>query len=343
MKMNEHTHSASAASVQVAKVKANLKRRAEESQEVPSVLIYECIADVPSSVQESLPTLSSMKKIIRRKRNDISLAPANPTDLQQLEIPIAYKMYKPDNLAEENFFLADSGQGSNRIIIFGRESWKHYLVESTWFVDGTFNVARILFSQVFCILAKKFDGVQPILHILLTNTQRSTYVRMFEMVKSLVPNVRPQCIHCDFEQAAIGAMRKCFPGVKIRGCFFHLAQSMHRHIAAVGASRQYNTEPDFALKAKMILALTFVPHRDLGIYTEALADFLPQELLPILDWFEFTYIGIYTRRGSYRRAPLFPHDMWSQYETTLNDEDRTNNHAELLLNSELTTQPYGNS
>ena len=42
----------------------------------------------------------------------------------------------------------------------------------------------------------------------------------------------------------------------------------------------------------------------------------------------FNYIGIYNRRGSCRKAPLFPQDMWSQYETTLNDEDRTNNHAE---------------
>ena len=25
---------------------------------------------------------------------------------------------------------------------------------------------------------------------------------------------------------------------------------------------------------------------------------------------------------------MFPHDLWSQYEKTLNDEDRTNNHAE---------------
>ena len=176
--------------------------------------------------------------------------------------------------------MADSGPESNCIIIFGRESWIHYLVESTWFVDGTFNIAPILFSQVYCILAKKFDGVHPILYILLTNKQRATYIRMFEMVKSLVPNLRPECIHCDFEQAAISAMTECFPGVKIRGCFFHLAQSMHRHIAAVGATRQYNNDPDFALKAKMILALAFVRHCDLDIYTEALSDFLPEELIP---------------------------------------------------------------
>ncbi|XP_068218549.1 uncharacterized protein [Palaemon carinicauda] len=263
-KINEHTHSASTASVQVAKVKVNLKRCAEKSQEVPSVLINDRISGVPLSVQASLPTLDSMKKIIRRKRNDISLAPDNPTDLLQLAIPTAYKMYKPDNLSEERFLLADSGPESNRIIIFGRESWVHYLVESTWFVDGTFNIAPILFSQVYCILAKKL-GVHPILYIFLTNKQRSTYLRMFEMVKSLVPNLRPECIHCDFEQAVIGAMTECFPGVQIKGCFFHLAQSMQRHIAAVEATRQYNSDPDFSLKAKMILALVFVPHCDLDI------------------------------------------------------------------------------
>ncbi|XP_068247635.1 uncharacterized protein [Palaemon carinicauda] len=286
-----------------------------------------------------------MKKIIRRKRNDISLAPANPTDVLQLAIPTAYKMYKPDKLSEGRFLLANSGPESNRIIIFGRESWVHYLVESTWFVDVTFNIAPILFSQVYCILAKKL-GVHSILYIFLTNKQRSTYLRMFEMVKSLVPNLRPECIHCDFEQAAIGAMTECFPGVQIKGCFFHLAQSMQRHIAAVGATRQYNNDTDFALKAKMILALAFVPHCDLDIYTEALSDFLPEELISILYWFEYDYIGIYNRRSRRRRPPLYPHDMWSQYETTLNDEDRTNNHAEAAhrrIAFELgATQPHGN-
>ena len=56
--------------------------------------------------------------------------------------------------------------------------------------------------------------------------------------------------------------------------------------------------------------------------------YLPKELQPILDWFEFNDISIYNRRGSCQRAPLFPHEMWSQYEITLNDEDRTNNQAE---------------
>ena len=103
-------------------------------------------------------TLSSMKKTTGRKRKDISLAPPNPTDLQHMVIPTPYKVYKPDNVTEEKFLLADSGQGSNRIIIFGRESWIHLLVDSTWFVDGTFNIARILFSLLYCILAKRMMG-----------------------------------------------------------------------------------------------------------------------------------------------------------------------------------------
>ena len=147
---------------------------------------------------------------------------------------------------------------------------------------------------------------------------------MFEMVKSSVPNLRPQCIHCDFEQAAIG-IRKCFPGVKGSGCYFHLAQSMHRHITAVGATLQYNTEPDFALIAKMILALAFVPLPGLDTYPEALAYLLLQGLQPKQDWVEFNFIGIYNRCGSCRRVALCPHEMWSQHETTSSYEDLTNN------------------
>ncbi|KAK9701824.1 Zinc knuckle [Popillia japonica] len=54
----------------------------------------------------------------------------------------------------------------------------------------------------------------------------------------------------------------------------------------------------------------------------------PDDVQPILDWFEDHYVGRLNRRGNGRRQPLFPHEMWNFYNRTLTQQDRTNNHAE---------------
>ncbi|XP_068229462.1 uncharacterized protein [Palaemon carinicauda] len=228
---------------------------------------------------------------------------------------------------EEKFLLADSGPGRGGIFIFGREPWLQYLVTTSLYIDGTFNIPPKLFHQVFAILAEKLGGVHPICYQQLPNKEYATYVRMFEMLMSLVPNLAPHYVHCDFEQAVINTVRKCFPESTIKGCFFHLVQSMQRHIASSGLRRRYNTDPEFATYTKRITALAFVPQADLDSHIDALASELPSDLEPVLTWSECNYVGVYNRRGN-RRNPILPYDLWNVYETTLNDEDRTNNYAE---------------
>ncbi|KAK9694566.1 hypothetical protein QE152_g33449 [Popillia japonica] len=80
-------------------------------------------------------------------------------------------------------------------------------------------------------------------------------------------------------------MKDCFPEVNVKGCFFHLAQNMRKHLAEIGIISQYNHDAEFALRAKMVLALAFVPIADLDEYIDALANDLPVELQPLLNWF----------------------------------------------------------
>ena len=59
---------------------------------------------------------------------------------------------------------------------------------------------------------------------------------------------------------------------------------------------------------------------------EELYDIMPEESMPILDYFEDHYIGRPCRRGS--REPTFSIPLWNMYVRTNNQLSRTNNSVE---------------
>ena len=168
--VNEHSHGASSVSVEVAKIKTSIKRKAEETLEMPSSVINVCIANSSQAALAALPTSDAMKKIVLRKRNQLYSVPPSPHSARELVIPNEYKIYVTSDGQPEEFLIADSGQENDRILIFGRKSWINILRDSdVWFADGTFKMAPPLFYQVYVIMARKYDGVFPILYALLPN------------------------------------------------------------------------------------------------------------------------------------------------------------------------------
>ena len=71
----------------------------------------------------------------------------------------------------------------------------------------------------------------------------------------------------------------------------------------IGLQRRYQDDADFALLVCHIPALAFVPLPHLIEAFESLEDIIPDEMGPLLDYFEHTYIGRRLRvRG---HDPLF--------------------------------------
>lgn len=102
-------------------------------------------------------------------------------------------------------------------------------------------------------MAKKFNGVHPIVYALLPNKNGATYRRMLDMIKEKLPNISPSAINCDFEQGVLSAIRECFPNTVIKGCLFHLTQNMRKHVAELGHVREYNNNPEFSLKVNIVI------------------------------------------------------------------------------------------
>ena len=173
-------------------------------------------------------------------------------------------------------------------------------------MDGTFNVAPTLFTQVYSIHADYMNHSHPLVFGILTNKRRATYTAFLTEVRNLANNMlRPETIITDFEMAAIQAIGDIFPNASRTGCFFHLSQNIHRRIQNAGLQEQYENDANFALQCRMLSALAFVPTADVVDAFDALSAVLPNELQEIMDYFEDTYIGRPDRRGV-RRAARFP-------------------------------------
>uniref|UniRef100_A0A915CML8 MULE transposase domain-containing protein n=1 Tax=Ditylenchus dipsaci TaxID=166011 RepID=A0A915CML8_9BILA len=151
-----------------------------------------------------------------------------------------------------------------------------------------------------------------------------SYIKMMQMLKEVWPLFNPTTISMDFEQGAIQSALQLFPNAMIAGCLFHLVKNFKKKINRAGLTARYH-DPEFSIRARMIMSLAFVPPdniwRDFEVLRAHLLQY-DQALAPVLNWFRRNYVG------TAMNPPGFPVNWWSCYERTLTGEDRTNNYAE---------------
>ena len=95
------------------------------------------------------------------------------------------------------------------------------------------------------------------------NKDGNTYIRFLSLVKekyeSIGFTISPQRIIQDFEKGLVNACLHVFPGVIVKGCYFHYAQWMWRRIQGIGLSVSYRENVDHRNWFRMLLAMPFVP------------------------------------------------------------------------------------
>ena len=144
------------------------------------------------------------------------------------------------------------------------------------------------------------------------------YETIFEVIKQKCEEfgraASPRTLICDFEIAVVNAAVHIFPTAEIRLCFFHLGQSVYRRIQSEGLQAVYcdPSNQDIKIYTHMLLALAFVPIEDQVAAFEALYEDAPPEQIPVLIYFDHTYLRGIRARG--RRAavpPRFPPHWWN--------------------------------
>ena len=89
-------------------------------------------------------------------------------------------------------------------------------------------------------------------------------------------------------------------------------------------------DEDVRLKCKMLVSLAFIPVVDVIAAFNKLTDDIPDDddLEPLYNYFEDSWIGRPARRGGGRRNRAFPIDVWSIHDRITEGLPRTNNSVE---------------
>ena len=177
-----------------------------------------------------------------------------------------------------------------------------------WCGDGTFKAAPELFTQLYTIHGIKSGYTVPCVYALLPNKRKESYVQLFRQVKSWLDVAVRQwsflsdyCKRLDFQVKRLGLMTK------------------------------YLTDDDFKLRVKMLSALAFVPVSDVVANFESLATIFLNDELPLLGYFESTWIG--QSVGGRRLPPMFSHHMWNVLDRAGTGSTRTTNALESFHHS----------
>ena len=196
----------------------------------------------------------------------------------------------------------DDPECAARIIIFGTvENLRQLMRCERWFLDGTFKVVPVIFFQLFVVMgsfSQRIRGTDvrqqlalPLVYALMEDKTEDSYTKILEMVYKHchdhnTPTSIPALIMTDFELAIINSAKQ-INDEQVRGCFFHLCQSVYRYIQSVGLQREYN-KPGSKIKeaSHMMCALAFIPTEFVNDKFLLLSKSVPQDFNEVMTYFD---------------------------------------------------------
>ncbi|CAF3395301.1 unnamed protein product [Rotaria socialis] len=101
-----------------------------------------------------------------------------------------------------------------------------------------------------------------------------------------------------------------------------------RQIQSLELQKKYQEDEPFHLNIKNIIALAFVPVLDAIKAFNLIADDFEDEVDDFLGYFEKIWIGKPEKRGTSKKKPLFPIEIWNVYDRAVANLPRSNNSIE---------------
>lgn len=314
----QHCHDSNPQKSQANILKTTMKQDMKAVGATPRNVMGNILSGVNMDVLAHLPKLSSLTRSLFKHKETTHIPNPSTTDFR---IPGQYA----------DLILHDTGADDpERILAIGNADMLSQLDKDIIYGDGTFDKAPSMFYQLYTWHAKVGNSYPPCIYFLLQKKNMDTYNRMLTILKQLVPNIMPQKILLDFEKACMSAAQIAFTQAEVKGCYFHLCQSVIRKINSVGLKLVYESDIDMKLKLKSLPALSFVPLPDVRTVFDQLAATFPDEdnYNEVLTYFFSTYI-----EGVAGRSPLFPITIWNHFEAAADKCPKTTNCCEGFHNA----------
>ena len=330
--IGEHTHVPDWGDFKAKKERQRLLEEARRQRHTaPAVMTQRAFGRVDSETLMKMPKEKALKKAIQRVRREEH--PELPKTIEDLEnIPDRYSIINGGRWLQHDSREGDEPDGP-RIILFATQSGLQQLSRSLmWYADGTFKTVPRIAAQLYTVHYEKMGNVLPACYAIMQDRTQDTYIRLFTLIRELLPAGRqngPSFISMDFELGAMNAFKQCFPNSQEAFCFFHFSQSIWRKAQESGIAASYVGEGSTELRRDFhsCLSLAFVPPDHVTRSFQKLRDHAVEELDPVIDLLEDTYV-LGRRRGRGRRPPRYPIQTWNVHGRTLQGIARTNNSVE---------------
>ena len=136
-------------------------------------------ADTPVDIRAELGNPDSIKHSLRWEC--AKHMPKNSAALRDLTLDDEWSTTGDG----DQFLIYGSGVGSSdRMLVFGTELGLRRLASSdSWFMDGTFNVAPFLFTQMYVICVPLGELAVTCVYAFLPNKHQSTYEELFTTIQ----------------------------------------------------------------------------------------------------------------------------------------------------------------
>ena len=147
--VQEHTHVLCFTRYELTKVRANITRKASNTQDTTHQILNTELANLTPTASVNLRNLSNLRQNIRRQRQEKIILSVPQRKEDYASVTHEYRMTGTG----ERFLLFDSGLGDiNRMFLFPTNNGKGFIANSSqWFGDGTFKLCPQVFSQIYTI------------------------------------------------------------------------------------------------------------------------------------------------------------------------------------------------
>jgi hypothetical protein len=329
-----HNHPSDITHTKVLLLENAAVQRAVENPGVPPRRV---LGDLAMQIQSSseMAARAPATNLLRRihyQRKKVNMEPKRPTDWEGLlQLPEKFTT----TAGGSRFLLLNTISKIQPGILLFSSDWQLKILNDADSIaaDGTFGTAPHPFCQILTVVANFHQTRKnyPVAFAFLPDKTTKSYSQVWASISEQVQK-QPGAIRVDFELADIKAISQRFPQAVLEGCFVHFRSSIWRSLLAKNLVSFYNQNQTFQVHTKSLVALAFVPADKVIQYFELLQESKskawPSAVGELEHYFEATYLGLRWGKSGGRKKPLYPIQLWNQYNRAVARNDKTTNSVE---------------